>query len=51
MTAYFIKCRSVEGLEGISTTLYYWKDQAEKIAEELNAKKDGYTYFLLERQL
>ena len=51
MTAYFIKCRSVEGLEGISTTLYYWKDQAEQISEELNAKKDGYNYFVIERQL
>jgi hypothetical protein len=51
MTAYFIQCRSKEGLTGISTTLYYWKTQAEDIINELNAKEDGYTYFLIERNL
>jgi hypothetical protein len=44
MNAYFIKCISAEGLCGISTTLYYFESQAQQIADELNAKKDGYTY-------
>jgi hypothetical protein len=44
MNAYFIKCISSEGLCGISTTLYYFESQAQEIADELNAKKDGYTY-------
>lgn len=46
MNAYFIKCRSVEGLESISTNLYYFESQAQEVIQELNAKNDGYTYFL-----
>jgi hypothetical protein len=51
MTAYFIQCRSFDGLMGISTTLYYSKSQAEQITDELNAKKDGYNYFVIERAI
>jgi len=47
MQAYFIKCTdNVMGLESISTRLFYFKDQALEIIDTLNAKNDGYTYFL-----
>jgi hypothetical protein len=51
MNAYFIKCISKEGLCGISTNLYYFKDQALNIVDELNAKNDGYTYSVFERNI
>jgi len=47
MNAYFIKCRNnVMGTEGISSHLYYWESQALSVIQELNAKNDGYTYFI-----
>jgi hypothetical protein len=47
MRAYFIKCKhNLMGTESISTTLYYFESQAQDIANELNSKNDGYTYFI-----
>ena len=47
MKAYFIKCKNNSmGTESISTTLYYFESQAQDIANELNSKNDGYTYFI-----
>lgn len=47
MKAYFIKCKhNSMGTESISTTLYYFESQAEDIVKQLNAKNDGYTYFI-----
>ena len=47
MKAYFIKCRNnAIGSEAISSTLYYFESQAEDIVKQLNAKNDGYTYFI-----
>jgi hypothetical protein len=51
MNAYFIKCISAEGLCGISTTLYYFESQAQQIADELNAKKDGNTYSIYSKNI
>jgi len=55
MNAYFIKCISKEGLSGMSTTLYYFKDQAQKIVDELNSKSNcedgGYIYSIFERNI
>lgn len=47
MKAYFIKCKhNSMGNESISTTLYYFESHAQNIANELNSKNDGYTYFI-----
>lgn len=47
MQAYFIKCINTElGTEAISTTLFYFYDLACKTVDELNAKNDGYEYFI-----
>jgi hypothetical protein len=47
MQAYFIKCvNNAIGTEAISTRLFYFKDQALNIIDTLNAKNDGYTYFI-----
>jgi len=47
MTAYFIKCKNnAIGTEAISSNLYYFESQALDIIKQLNAKNDGYTYFL-----
>jgi hypothetical protein len=47
MQAYFIKCINKQlGTEAISTRLFYFYDQAIEIVDTLNAKKDGYEYFL-----
>jgi hypothetical protein len=47
MQAYFIKCINKElGTEAISTRLFYWYDQAIEIVDTLNAKNDGYEYFV-----
>jgi hypothetical protein len=52
MNAYFIKCRNnVIGSEAISTTLYYFESQAQQIVDQLNAKKDGYTYFIYSKNI
>ena len=51
MQAYFIKCKSVEGLESISTNMYYFKSQALAIIQELNTKNNGYTYFLYQTNI
>jgi len=47
MQAYFIKCVNVSlGTEAISTRLFYWFDQVQEIVDNLNAKNDGYQYFI-----
>ena len=47
MQAYFIKCINKKlGTEAISTRLFYFYDQAIKVVDTINAKNDGYEYFL-----
>ena len=47
MQAYFIKCvNTTMGTEAISQRLFYFYDQAIEIVDSLNAKNDGYRYFL-----
>ena len=47
MQAYFIKCVNLSlGTEAISTRLFYFYDQVVEIVDTLNAKKDGYQYFI-----
>jgi len=47
MQAYFIKCVHITmGTEAISQRLFYFQSQASEIVDNLNAKNDGYRYFL-----
>ena len=47
MQAYFIKCINISlGTEAISTRLFYFYDQVCEIVDTLNAKNDGYQYFV-----
>ena len=47
MQAYFIKCINKQiGTEAISTRLFYFYDQVIEIVDSLNAKNDGYEYFI-----
>jgi len=47
MQAYFIKCINKQlGTEAVSTRLFYWYDQVIEIVDTLNAKNDGYEYFV-----
>lgn len=47
MQAYFIKCVNQSmGTEAMSTQLFYFESQAAAIVDTLNAKNDGYRYFL-----
>jgi hypothetical protein len=47
MQAYFIKCVNQSmGTESMSTQLFYFESQAAAIVDTLNAKNDGYRYFL-----
>lgn len=52
MQAYFIKCvNSSLGTEAISTRLFYFYDQVVEIVDTLNAKNDGYQYFIHEARI
>ena len=47
MQAYFIKCINKQlGSEAMSTRLFYFYDQVIEIVDTLNAKQDGYEYFI-----
>jgi len=47
MQAYTIKCINLQlGTEAMSTRLFYFYDQVCEIVDTLNAKKDGYQYFI-----
>jgi hypothetical protein len=47
MQAYFIKCINKQlGTEAMSTRLFYFYDQVIEIVDTLNAKQDGYEYFI-----
>ena len=52
MQAYFIKCTNKQlGTEAISTRLFYFYDQVIEIVDSLNAKNDGYEYFILQANI
>ena len=52
MQAYFIKCVNLSlGTEAISTRLFYFYDQVVEIVDTLNAKNDGYQYFIHEARI
>jgi len=47
MQAYFIKCvNQSTGTEAMSTQLFYFECAAAAVVYTLNAKNDGYRYFL-----
>jgi len=52
MKAYVIKCvNNAMGTQAMSTRLFWFYDQVVETVDALNAKNDGYTYFVAEAKL